>query len=60
MSADCFEAFEENMENYKEKGLEFRNSILALGGSKTAMDVFKMFRGREPKVDALLKHNQLQ
>jgi oligopeptidase A len=59
MSADCFEAFEENMENYKEKGLEFRNSILALGGSKPAMDVFKMFRGREPKVDALLKHNQL-
>jgi len=59
MSADCFEAFEENMENYKEKGLEFRNSILALGGSKPAMEVFKMFRGREPKVDALLKHNQL-
>ena len=47
------------MENYKEKGLEFRNSILALGGSKSAMEVFKMFRGREPKVDALLKHNQL-
>lgn len=59
MSADCFEAFEENMENYKEKGLEFRNSILALGGSKPAMEVFKIFRGREPKVDALLKHNQL-
>lgn len=59
MSADCFEAFEENVENIHEQGKLFRNTILAMGGSKSAMDVFKKFRGREPHVNALLKHNGL-
>lgn len=60
MSADCFEAFEEDPSKYKEKGLLFRNTVLALGGSQPAMDTFIAFRGRKPTVDALLKHNELK
>ena len=59
MSADCFEAFEENPENRKEIGKLFRDTILSLGGSQPAMDTFVAFRGRKPTVDALLKHNDL-
>lgn len=59
MSADCFEAFEENAENKSQQGKLFRNTILAMGGSKPAMEVFKEFRNREPDVKALLKHNGL-
>lgn len=35
---------------------EFRKAILAVGGKDTALDAFVHFRGREPKIDALLRH----
>jgi oligopeptidase A len=38
-------------------GERFRDEILAVGGSRPAADSFRAFRGREPKVDALLRHN---
>ena len=59
MSADCFEAFEEDPSNRQKIGKLFRDTILSLGGSQPAMDTFVAFRGRKPKVDALLKHNDL-
>ena len=59
MSADCFEAFEENLEDREKIGRLFRDTILSLGGSQPAMDTFIAFRGRKPSVDALLKHNGL-
>jgi oligopeptidase A len=40
-------------------GEHFREQILAVGGSRPAMDSFIAFRGREPKIDALLRHNGL-
>ena len=61
MSADAFAAFEEagldNDEKVKEKGLLFRSTVLAMGGGKHPSDVFKAFRGREPRIDALLRHS---
>lgn len=60
MSADAFGAFEEaGEENYNTLGNKFRNTVLALGGSKDPSEVYKLFRGREPNVDALLRHNNL-
>ena len=59
MSADCFSMFEENPDNISQIGLKFKNTILANGGSKSAMETFIQFRERPPKVDALLKHNNL-
>jgi oligopeptidase A len=38
-------------------GERFWREILAVGGSRPALDSFKAFRGREPRVDALLRHN---
>jgi len=40
-------------------GSHFRQQILAVGGSRNAMDSFVAFRGREPQIDALLRHNGL-
>jgi len=40
-------------------GARFRSEILAMGGSRDAMDSFSAFRGREPSMDALLRHNGL-
>jgi oligopeptidase A len=62
LSADAFSRFEE--EGFDEPvmakvGKDFRESILALGGSEHPMDVFKKFRGRTPTADALLRHNDL-
>jgi oligopeptidase A len=59
MSADSFSMFEENPDNYQEIGQRFKNTILANGGSKPAMETFEEFRGRGPNVDALLRHNKL-
>ncbi|NJO44072.1 MAG: M3 family metallopeptidase [Cyanobacteria bacterium RU_5_0] len=63
LSADAFAAFEEagleNEEAIAQVGHRFRETILALGGSKHPMDVFKAFRGREPDTTALLRHNGL-
>eukprot|EP00186_Timspurckia_oligopyrenoides_P003753 CAMPEP_0182442316 /NCGR_PEP_ID=MMETSP1172-20130603/1235_1 /TAXON_ID=708627 /ORGANISM="Timspurckia oligopyrenoides, Strain CCMP3278" /LENGTH=722 /DNA_ID=CAMNT_0024637091 /DNA_START=113 /DNA_END=2281 /DNA_ORIENTATION=+ len=63
MSADAFEAFEEvGLENEAEVqsvGRRFRETVLALGGGKAPVDVFKLFRGREPSPKALLRQNGL-
>ena len=60
MSADAFGAFEEaEEEDYQILGRRFRNTILALGGSKDPSQVYRMFRGRDPNVDALLRHSNL-
>lgn len=63
LSADAFAAFEEagldNEEAIQSTGARFRDTVLALGGGRDPMDVFKDFRGREPKPDALLRHSGL-
>ncbi|WP_010582212.1 M3 family metallopeptidase [Schlesneria paludicola] len=63
LSADAFSAFEEagldNPQAIHETGRRFRDTVLALGGSRHPMEVFREFRGREPKVDALLRHSGL-
>jgi len=56
LSADAFSLFEEKGIFDRETGLKFREHILAKGGSQSPMILFKNFRGREPKIDALLKH----
>jgi oligopeptidase A len=43
----------------KETGARFRDTVLALGGSLAPAEVFRLFRGREPSTQALLKHNDL-
>jgi oligopeptidase A len=42
-----------------ETGRRFRETVLALGGSKHPMEIFKEFRGREPSTEALLRHSGL-
>lgn len=63
LSADAFSAFEEAGLENKEKvtsiGRRFRDTVLAEGGSRHPMDVFKAFRGREPSTQALLRHRGL-
>jgi oligopeptidase A len=63
LSADAFSAFEDaGLDDpfaIQETGRRFRDTVLALGGSRDPMLVFKAFRGREPKVDALLRHSGL-
>ena len=63
LSADAYAAFEEAAHNAQsdstvsvETGRKYRNSILEAGGSRPAMDSFKAFRGREPSIDALMRH----
>jgi oligopeptidase A len=57
LSADAYSLFEEHGVLDPETGRRFRDEILAVGGSRPAMDSFRAFRGREPTVDALLRHN---
>ena len=56
LSADAFAAFEEQGVFNPAVGQRFRREILEAGGSRPAMDSFKAFRGREPNIDALLRH----
>ena len=56
LSADVWSAFEESGVFDPETGRRYRQTILEVGGSRTAMDNFKAFRGREPRIDALLRH----
>ena len=60
LSADAYAAFEETagkdgLPNV-ETGRKYRQTILESGGSRPAMESFKAFRGREPRLDALLRH----
>jgi len=57
LSADAYDLFEENGVLDPATGERFRREILAVGGSRPALDSFRAFRGREPRVDALLRHN---
>jgi oligopeptidase A len=57
LSADAFSMFEENGIFDQQTGKRFLNSVLEKGGSKDAMELFVEFRGREPQIDALLRHS---
>ena len=59
LSADAYSLFEDNGVLDAATGSHFREQILAVGGSRNAMDSFIAFRGREPRIDALLRHNGL-
>ncbi len=59
LSADAFSRFEEEGLMNSETGQAFRQAILEKGGSRDPMELFIEFRGREPRVDALLRHNGL-
>ena len=65
LSADAYAAFEEAVEAgggklSEETGKRFQREILAMGGSRPALESFKAFRGREPKIDALLRHSGMK
>jgi oligopeptidase A len=62
LSADAYAAFEEAVAAgggtlSEDTGKRFQQEILAVGGSRPALDSFKAFRGREPSIDALLRHS---
>lgn len=60
LSADAYAAFEETVGSdglpSVETGKKYRQAILEAGGSRPAIESFKAFRGREPNLDALLRH----
>jgi oligopeptidase A len=60
LSADAYAAFEESADAQglpdPQTGRKYRRAILEAGGSRPAMESFKAFRGREPQLDALLRH----
>ena len=60
LSADAYAAFEETAGNdglpNVQTGRKYRQAILEAGGSRPAIESFKAFRGREPSLDALLRH----
>lgn len=62
LSADAYSAFEEAAAEdgnvvSADTGRRFQQEILAMGGSRPAIESFKAFRGREPRIDALLRHS---
>ncbi len=59
LSADIFDEFLNNGVLNKDIGTRFRKEILSVGGSRGANESFVKFKGREPTIDALLKHNGL-
>ncbi|MGE5522690.1 MAG: M3 family metallopeptidase [Rhodospirillaceae bacterium] len=59
LSADAYSLFEENGVLDPLTGKRFWNEILGVGGSRPAMESFVAFRGRAPKIDALLRHSGL-
>ena len=56
LSADAYSAFEESGLFDRDTGRRYRREILEVGGSRDALDSFKAFRGREPSITALLRH----
>jgi oligopeptidase A len=60
LSSDAFGRFEEEGIFNKKTGADFLSNILEMGGSREPMDLFTAFRGREPKVDALLRHSGIE
>lgn len=57
LSADAYSLFEEQGVLDPTAGRKFRDEVLAVGGSRPAAESFRAFRGRDPTVDALLRHN---
>ncbi|HED39937.1 MAG TPA: oligopeptidase A, partial [Chromatiales bacterium] len=57
LSSDAFSLFEEKGIFDRETGLNFLSMILEQGGSRDPMELFIEFRGREPQIDALLRHS---
>ena len=57
LSADAYSLFEENGVLDSATGSRFWDEILGVGGSRPALESFIAFRGREPKIDALLRHS---
>jgi oligopeptidase A len=57
LSADAYSAFEEEGPLSEKAGARFLAEILSQGGSRPAAENFRAFRGRDPKIDALLRHN---
>ena len=57
LSADAYSFFEEHGVLDPGSGARFRDEILAVGGSRPAAESFRAFRGRDPSVEALLRHN---
>jgi oligopeptidase A len=60
LSSDVYAAFEEEGITNSETATRFRDSILAVGGSRDLMESFEAFRGRKPGVDALLRHSGIK
>ena len=56
LSADAYSAFEESGLFDRDTGRRYRREILEVGGSRDALESFKAFRGREPSIAALLRH----
>jgi oligopeptidase A len=56
LSADAYAAFEESGLFDADTGRRYRREILEAGGSRPALESFRAFRGREPRIDALLRH----
>jgi oligopeptidase A len=63
LSADAFAAFEEvgleNDDAVREVGRRFRDTVLSLGGGTHPSEVFRLFRGRDPSPEPLLRHSGL-
>ncbi|HEV7269716.1 M3 family metallopeptidase [Pseudoxanthomonas sp.] len=57
LSADAYAAFEEAPAQVADTGARFRHEVLARGGSRSAAENFRAFRGRAPRIDALLRHS---
>jgi oligopeptidase A len=57
LSADAYSLFEEHGVLDPGIGKRFWQEILGVGGSRPALESFRAFRGREPRIDALLRHN---
>ncbi|MBO7923997.1 oligopeptidase A [Alteromonas sp. K632G] len=60
LSADAYSKFEEDGIFNQDTGKAFLENILEMGGSRAPMDLFVAFRGREPNVDALLRHSGIR
>ena len=60
LSSDAFSKFEETGIFNRDTGLAFLEAVLEQGGSRDPMDLFVEFRGREPEIDALLRHSGIQ
>lgn len=56
LASDAFDRFEQEGIFNTATGADFRKAILAVGGKDSALEAFVNFRGREPKIDALLRH----